>query len=183
MSLTFSSTLLLPPYSSWSFLAFCYASPPDQLSFNILLSGLPRWFSGKESVCQCRRPRRCGFSPWFVKIPWRRNWQPTPVFLPWKSHEQRSLIGYHPRGQKELDMTQRRSTHTHLSLWSSLSPLPIPMLSHLFFHHIKSLGPFFFLRSFLCGPFLKSLLNLLQYCFCFIFWIFGHKPCEISRGS
>ena len=169
MSLTFSSTLLLPPYSSWPFLAVCYASPPDQLSFNILLSGLPRWFSGQESVCQCRRPRRCGFSPWFVKIPWRRNWQPTPVFLPGKSHEQRSLMGYHPWGQKELDMTQRRSTHTHLSLWSSLSPLPIPVLSHLFFHHIKSLGPFFFFKIFFMWTIFKVFIEFVTILLLFYF--------------
>ena len=48
----------------------------------------PWWFSGKESSCQCRR---CGFDPWTGQIPWRRKWQPTPVFLPGKSHEQRRL--------------------------------------------------------------------------------------------
>ena len=36
------------------------------------------WCSGKESICQCRR---CKFDPWVRKIPWRRKWQPTPVFL------------------------------------------------------------------------------------------------------
>ena len=38
---------------------------------------------------------------------------------------------------------------------------------------------FFFFKIFWCGPFLKSLLNLLQYCFCFMFWFFGHKACGI----
>jgi len=37
---------------------------------------------------------RCGFDPWVRKIPWRRAWQPTPVFLPGESHGQRSLVGY-----------------------------------------------------------------------------------------
>ena len=55
---------------------------------------LPRWLSGKESTCQCRRHRRCGFKPWVRKIPWRRKWQPTPVVLPGKSHGQRSLVGH-----------------------------------------------------------------------------------------
>ena len=40
--------------------------------------GLPRWLSGKESAYQ---NRRLGFDPWVRKIPWRRKWQPTPVFL------------------------------------------------------------------------------------------------------
>ena len=50
---------------------------------------------GKESACQCRRHR---FDPWVGKIPWRRAWQPTPVFLPGESHRQRSLPGYSPWG-------------------------------------------------------------------------------------
>ena len=40
------------------------------------------------------------------KIPWRRKWQPTPVFLPGESHGQRNLVGYSPWGQKELVMTK-----------------------------------------------------------------------------
>ena len=48
--------------------------------------------SGKESACQGRRHRRCGLDFWVRKIPWRRKWQPTPVFLPEKSHGQRSLV-------------------------------------------------------------------------------------------
>ena len=52
---------------------------------------LPRWHSGKEFTCQCKRHR---FNPWVGKIPWRRKWQPTPVYLPGKFHGQRSLVGY-----------------------------------------------------------------------------------------
>ena len=60
--------------------------------------GLPRWHNGKESACQCdcRRPRRHGFYLWVKKITWRRKWQPIPVFLPKKSHGQRSLAGCSP---------------------------------------------------------------------------------------
>ena len=47
-------------------------------------SGLPRWRSGKESSCQCRRRKRCRFNPWAGRIPCRRQWQPAPVFLPEK---------------------------------------------------------------------------------------------------
>ena len=59
-----------------------------------------------ESACQCRRPR---FDPWVRKIPCRRKWQPTLVFLSEKSHRQRSLVGYSPWGCKELDMTEQLS--------------------------------------------------------------------------
>ena len=44
--------------------------------------------------------RRCGFNPWSRKIPWRRKWQPTPLFLPGKSHEQRSLGGLQSMGSQ-----------------------------------------------------------------------------------
>ena len=47
------------------------------------------------------------FDPWDRKLPWRRKWQPTPVFLPAESHGQRSLIGYSPLGHKESDTTER----------------------------------------------------------------------------
>ena len=66
---------------------------------------LPRWHSGKESVCQCRRHRRCGFETWIRKIR-RRAWQRIPVFLPGKSNGQRSLVGYSPWGCRESDMTE-----------------------------------------------------------------------------
>ena len=60
-------------------------------------------------------------------MPWRRKWQPTPVFLPGESHGQRSLAGYSPWGHKESDTAEQVSvrTHTHTtSLQSPLAPLP-----------------------------------------------------------
>ena len=60
----------------------------------------------KKSACQSRIYKRCGFNPWIEKIPWKRPWQPTPVFLPGESHEQRRLVGYSPKGHKELDTTE-----------------------------------------------------------------------------
>ena len=60
------------------------------------------------------------FDPWGRKIPWRRAWQPTPVFLPGESHGQRSLVGYSPWSRKESDTTElvthtqtHTQTHTH----------------------------------------------------------------------
>ena len=47
-----------------------------------------------------------GFNLWVRKIPWRRAWQPTLVFLPGESHGQRSLVGYSPWGRKESDTTE-----------------------------------------------------------------------------
>ena len=67
--------------------------------------GLPRWLSGKESACQCRRYR---FDPWVGMISWRRKWLPTPVFLPGEFHGWRSLAGYNPWGQPRTE--QARNT-------------------------------------------------------------------------
>ena len=53
------------------------------------------------------------FQPWVRKIPWRREWLPTPVFLPEKSREQRSLASYSPWGFKESDTTEQ------LTLWGA----------------------------------------------------------------
>ena len=55
------------------------------------LVGFPGGTSGKEQTCQCRRLKRCRFDSRVGKIPWRRKWQPTTVFLPEKSHGQKSL--------------------------------------------------------------------------------------------
>ena len=52
-----------------------------------------------------------GLDPWVGKIPWRRKWQPTPVFLPGGSHGWRSLVGYSPWGHKESDTTERLHFH------------------------------------------------------------------------
>ena len=65
----------------------------------------PWWLSGKESTCPYRRH---GFDPWVMKIPWRRQWQPTPVFLPGEFHRQRSLAGHSPWGCKELNETKQQ---------------------------------------------------------------------------
>ena len=86
----------------------------------IAFIGLPRWLSGKkESAGQCRRHRRPEFDPWIGKILWGRKWQPTPVLLPGKSHEQRSMVGYSPWGRKESDMTERLPFHFSLEAAAS----------------------------------------------------------------
>ena len=68
----------------------------------------PLWAS-----LQCGRP---GLDPWGGKIPWRRAWQPTPVFLPGESPGKRNLVGYSPWGHKESDTTEQLSTFSSLSL-------------------------------------------------------------------
>ena len=71
--------------------------------FFLRASGFPDGSADKESACQYRRSKRHGFHSWVGKIPWRRKWQPTPVFLHEKSHGQ---------GRKESDMTERLHRQT-----------------------------------------------------------------------
>ena len=83
----------------------------------------------KKSTCQFRRPT---FDPWVGKILWRREWQPTPIFLPGKSHGQRSLVGYSPWGRKESDTTQwvSATTHIHTHTYILLVPFLWRTLTH-----------------------------------------------------
>ena len=87
--------------------------------------GFPGGTSGKEPACQCRRHKRCGFDPLVKKIPWRRAWQPTPVFLSGKSHGQRSPVGYSPLGCKESDPLGVFSNESTLCIrWPKFSISP-----------------------------------------------------------
>ena len=83
-------------------------------SVNPWRPGIPWWLRWSRICLQCGRP---GFDPSAGKIPWRRKWQLTPLFLPGQSHGQRSLVGFSPWGQKESDMTEWL-THTHP--WTNL---------------------------------------------------------------
>ena len=73
--------------------------------------GFPGGAGGKEPAFQCRRCKRCQLDPWVGKIPQRRKWQPTPVFLCGESHGQRSLAGCSPQGRPVLDTTKQLSRH------------------------------------------------------------------------
>ena len=83
-----------------------------------LYPGLPRWLSGKEPTCWCRRHE---FEPWIREIPWRRKWQPTPIFLPAKSHGQRSLVGY---CNKSLAQLSDATTTTFIPYSTQPAPQP-----------------------------------------------------------
>ena len=84
---------------------------------------------------QSSRCRRLRFNPWVGKIPLRRKWQPTPVFLPEKSHGQRSLVGYGvAKSRTQLStythvMTAKKENESHLARESLLVPLFITVKS------------------------------------------------------
>jgi len=86
------------------------------ISGTFLGLGLPWWLGGKKkkqkTTCQCRKRR---FNPWVGKIPWRRVWLPTPVFLPGESHGQRRLASCSPQGHKESDITEQLSVNMSTS--------------------------------------------------------------------
>ena len=79
----------------------------------------PSWHSGKESACQCKRLR---FDSWVEEVLWRRKWQPTPVFLPEKSQEQRSLAGYSPRSCKRVGHDLATKQQTYILMRTPLLP-------------------------------------------------------------
>ena len=86
-----------------------------QLHVTAFINGPPRWHSGKESTCQCRRHRRCGSHPWVGKIPWSRKWQATPVFLPGKFYAEE------PGGQRSMGSQRVGHEHIHTRTpWPSL---------------------------------------------------------------
>ena len=90
--------------------------------------------SGSDGKRICLQRRRLEFSPWFGKIPWRREWLPTPVFLPGESHGQRNLAGCSPWGQKRIEhgwATNNKNTHSFFkqSYWNIIHiPYNSPIL-------------------------------------------------------
>ena len=98
-----SMTPLLFSYSCYQ-VSVCKETP---------LTVLPRWCSGKGLACQCRRR---GFNPWVQKVPWSRKWQPAPVFLPGKSHGQRSLVATVQRVTKSQTRLNMQVQTNHYNL-------------------------------------------------------------------
>ena len=78
----------------------------------------------KSLTANAADSRDVGLIPGSGKIPWRRKWQPTPVFLPGESHGRGSLVGYSPRGRKESDTTEQLHFHFHEDLQDLLELTP-----------------------------------------------------------
>ena len=90
-------------HSSKASILWCSAFFIVQVSYPYMTIGKTIALTRRTFVLQCRRP---GFNLWVRKIPWRREWQPIPEFLPGKSQGQRNLAGYSPWGCKESDTTE-----------------------------------------------------------------------------
>ena len=88
---------------------FYHVTTLVRLTDTTLRGVLPCWLTGTESACQCRR---CECDLWVRKIPWRKQGQPTPVFLPGTSHGQRSLTCYSPWSHKSQTQDRNKTTTT-----------------------------------------------------------------------
>ena len=89
-----------------------------------MAKGFPDGSSGKEFTCQCRRHRRCGFDPWVRKIPWRRERQSTPIFLPGKSHDRGGWWAT-VHGVAKSRTRLRNLTFTFGTLWTVAHQAPL----------------------------------------------------------
>ena len=90
---------------------FCFANNMNMWQF-LFCGRLPRQLRGEESACECRR---CRFDPWVRKIPGRRKWQPTPVFLPEKLHVQRSFVGHSLWGRRSCGDTTEQLNNNNIN--------------------------------------------------------------------
>ena len=90
----------------------------------------PDGSDSKASVCNVRQS---GFNPWVGKIPWRRKWQPPPVFLSEEFHGQRGLVSYSPWGHKESDTTEWLTHTLRLFYWTSSGFFPVSLGEIIFF--------------------------------------------------
>ena len=111
---------------------------------------------------QCRRRR---LNSWVRKIHWRKKGQPSPVFLPAKSHVQRSLPGYNPRGRKVLDTTERLNSNIYRCCCISFVTfflVKTPFFLFSPFYHLYILGSNYLI---LFVPLKASFLYVVLFCF------------------
>jgi len=95
------------------------------------IMGFPGASVVKGSTCQCRRHKKQA-NPWIRNSPWRRKWQPTPVFFPGKSRGQRSLVGYSPWGHK----SQTRPPPGSPTLVDAKEASGISSQTHVYMDHV-----------------------------------------------
>ena len=138
--------------------------------------GFPGGPSGKEPACQCRRCKRCRFDPWVWKMPWRRAWKSTPVFLPGEPHGQRRLAAYSPWGRKELSVCTHASIHVSMYVYVLKSGSCQAPVSVEFSRQNTGVGYHFLFQ----GIFLTQGQN--TYLFCLLNWQAGSLPL-VSPGK
>ena len=117
----------LPSRSSWS-------NVVTQPQYYAIIAGdFPGGPNAKELACQCRRYKRCVLNPWVRKIPWGREWKPTPVFLSGESHGWRSLAGYSPQHCRvRCNWSDLACTHVSTAI------VEVPLLRFLLIQSLSS---------------------------------------------
>ena len=122
-----------PPHTSGKYpLIKCFSNLSSEGTcqgsewFNLLPSKFYAWFNSSydslvaHMVKNLPAMQETWVHPWVRKIPWRRAWQPTPLFLRGESHGQRSLVGYSPWGHKVPNTTEWLTLFTFFQEWVSL---------------------------------------------------------------
>ena len=126
-----------------------------------VLLGFLHGTRGKEPACQYRRHKRCGFHPWVGKIPWRRVWQPTPIFLPGESHGQKTLVGNKSTGLQRVEHNWSNLAHTQCSSFFHFLIETIKLLNYFINGWWNSPSETILVRIFDFGKFfLKSFFKL-----------------------
>ena len=127
-SISFCTSSICSIASCYSFSFFSEveeAHASSGLEAGVGLAFFPGGPSGKEPAYQCRR-HETGFDPWVGKIPWRRAWQPIPVFLPGESQGRGSLVGCRLWGRTENRTLLKRLSSSSSSGFSFLSGVSLP---------------------------------------------------------
>ena len=156
-------TLIYPHFVSILTSGFFILKDVHNLNYNVDLHGFPSGTSDKESACQYRRQKRLGFSPWLGKIPWRRKWQPTPVFLP------ENFYGQEPGGLQSMGSQRVRhdlaTEHTSKQKkWIYVNIIGI-IIQHNYKNEFK-----------LCWMMLQIYLKYLQVKFKTYLWVMMENP-------
>ena len=123
--------------------------PGVELLGNMVVLGLARWLSGKESTCKWRG----GLDPWTGKIPGRKKWKSTSVFLPGKSHGQRSLAGCSPWSHKIVrhdSVTKQQEGPSVFSFLRNIHIVSIAATPIFYFTKKVQEFPFFYILSNIC---------------------------------
>ena len=139
---------------------------------NDFSKSFPGGTSGKEPICQCRRHKRHRFNPQVRKIPWRRAWQPTPIFLPGESYGQRNLVGYSLQDCKASDTTEATQHTSMLPFTTTTHYQQIGFAMSQMTRHKSDLATL--VHN--CSLDLKSILQTSSWLTLALFWSYPEMP-------
>ena len=124
------------------------------------ISGFLSGTSGKQPAYQCRGHKRCGFDPWVRKIPWRRAWQPTPVFLPGEPHGRGTWWDVVHRVTESWTRLKLLSTHAHMRVLVIVNSARMTTVVHVSFQTM--VFSVYVSRSGISGSYGHSIFSFLR---------------------